>query len=323
MERKWNCTIISPTVEKPIFNRPNFTKQKKYDIHIKFLHLSQLEYYHKSQAMNFPSSRFVPFLGNTESTLKNYYSQCSHDATYRCSHIGRESVVERRRSQQRCTCVFQVARMGVKVPVLSPPPPKDPNHRSSLTPGYCRQRAVRRVEKGGVPSRGGASFATRESIATRRRKMRRNTSWEQRVSSSSSSSSRMLHAARLRQVARTTMGMLDNRSPGLVQLASKTKGRSLVHPPPGGAARTPTRPRLFCPLPPCGRRLVRSSFTAPRSVVALDHDLGAAYNRAGASERACFVREEKSGDLRVYACVYRLYHMDIFEDVPLAMKKRR
>lgn len=283
-------TIISPTVEKPIFNRPNFTKQKKYDIHIKFLHLSQLEYYHKSQAMNFPSSRFVPFLGNTESTLKNYYSQCSHDATYRCSHIGRESVVERRRSQQRCTCVFQVARMGVKVPVLSPPPPKDPNHRSSLTPGYCRQRAVRRVEKGGVPSRGGASFATRESIATRRRKMRRNTSWEQRVSSSSSSSSRMLHAARLRpmlrQVARTTMGMLDNRSPGLVQLASKTKGRSLVH-PPGGAARTPTRPRLFCPLPPCGRRLVRSSFTAPRSVVALDHDLGAAYNRAGASERAC------------------------------------
>lgn len=175
--------------------------------------------------------------------------------------------------------------MGVKVPVLSPPPPKDPNHRSSLTPGYCRQRAVRRVEKG-VPSRGGASFATRESIATRRRKMRRNTSWEQRVSSSSSSSSRMLYAARLRQVARTTMGMLDNRSPGLVQLASKTKGRSLVH-PPGGAARTPTRPRLFCPLPPCGRRLVRSSFTAPRSVVALDHDLGAAYNRAGASERAC------------------------------------
>lgn len=71
MERKWNCTIISPTVEKPIFNRPNFTKQKKYDIHIKFLHLSQLEYYHKSQAMNFPSSRFVPFLGNTESILKN------------------------------------------------------------------------------------------------------------------------------------------------------------------------------------------------------------------------------------------------------------
>lgn len=58
-------------------------------------------------------------------------------------------------------------------------------------------------------------------------------------------------------------------------------------------------------------------------MVALDHDLGAAYNRAGASERACFVREEKSGDLRVYACVYRLYHMDIFEDVPLAMKKRR
>lgn len=42
------------------------------------------------------------------------------------------------------------------------------------------------------------------------------------------------------------------------------------------------------------------------------------------SERASlFVREEKSGDLRVYACVYRLYHMDIFEDVPLAMKKRR
>lgn len=42
------------------------------------------------------------------------------------------------------------------------------------------------------------------------------------------------------------------------------------------------------------------------------------------SERASlFVREEKSGDLRVYACVCRLYHMDIFEDVPLAMKKRR
>lgn len=228
--------------------------------------ISQLEYYHKDYHEQWIFSRFVPFLGNTESTLRNYYSQCSRCDismfTYRSTKRGGT------KTKPAALHVFQVARMGVKVPVLSPPPPKDPNHRSSLTPGYCRQRAVRRVEKE-VPSRGGA-FTTRESIT--RWKMRRNASWEQRASSSSS---RVLHASRqplLRQVPRTTMEMLDNRSPSFVQLASKT-GRSLVH-LPGGAAR-PACPRLFCPLPPCGRRLVRSSVTALRSVVALDHDLGA------------------------------------------------
>lgn len=54
-------TIISPTVEKPIFNRPNFTKQKKYDIHIKFLHLSQLEYLSQvNNEFSFLTFRSIP-----------------------------------------------------------------------------------------------------------------------------------------------------------------------------------------------------------------------------------------------------------------------
>ncbi|OAD61526.1 Ubiquitin-conjugating enzyme E2 J1 [Eufriesea mexicana] len=167
--------------------------------------------------------------------------------------------------------------MGVKVPVLSPPPPKEPNHRSSLTPGCYRQRAVRRAEK--VPPRGrtGATgTATRQGSQGELRRMRMD------VSQRASPSSRMLLASRqllLRQVSR--MEVFDDGSPGSVRLAAEAGCVRLA----SGAARPPC-PRLFRPLPPCGRRLVRPSPAALRPVVALDHDLEGA---SVALERATWV----------------------------------
>lgn len=143
--------------------------------------------------------------------------------------------------------------MGVKVPVLSPPPPKDPNYRSSLYPGCYHQRAVRRAKK--VSSRGRSS---RGAWPTEQSWMQ-STSWEQQ----SSSSSILLHASRqplLRQVYRTTMEVLDDGSS--FRLAAETTNVRLA-----GV------PCLFCPVPSRGRRLVRYSSAVVWPVLALHHDL--------------------------------------------------
>lgn len=154
--------------------------------------------------------------------------------------------------------------MGVKVPMLSPPPPKERNHRSSLTPGCYRQRAVRRAEK--VPPRGGTGAtgrtASRRAARTARREERSQSLRRDVSERASSPSSRMLLASRgpvllLRQVSR--LEVVDVGTPGSVRLAAR-------------AARPP-RPRLFRPLPPCGPRLVRPSSAALRPVVAMDHHL--------------------------------------------------
>lgn len=145
--------------------------------------------------------------------------------------------------------VFQVARMGVKVPVLSSPPSKNPNHRSSLTPGCYRQRAVRRVKK--VSSQRGTRIAPRPITRCERQRWssRRgsNPSGEQRASSSSSS--RMLLASwqpLLRQMFRTTFEILDDESFGSVLLFAAETCRNIRL--ARGVARPPCT-RLFCPLP--------------------------------------------------------------------------
>lgn len=145
--------------------------------------------------------------------------------------------------------VFQVARMGVKVPVLSSPPSKNPNHRSSLTPGCYRQRAVRRVKK--VSSQRGTRVAPQPTTRCecQRWSSRRgsNSSGKQRASSSSS---RMLLAPwqpLLRQMSRTTFEILDDESFGSVLLFAAETCRNIRL--ARGVARPPCT-RLFCPLPP-------------------------------------------------------------------------
>ena len=186
---------------------------------------------------------------------------------------GRQSTMERRRRPS--LHVFQVARMGVKVPVLSSPPPKDPIHRSSLTPGCYRQRAVRRVEElSPSPSSSlqrGAGI-TAWPVARSERPWTRprgrgwwSASWEQRASSSSASRRPLL-----RLVPRTKMEVLNDGSPGPVRLlAAKTNWDIRLA---GGAARPPC-PCLFRPLPARGRRLVRPTSAALRPVVTLDRHL--------------------------------------------------
>ncbi|KAK1126510.1 hypothetical protein K0M31_005145 [Melipona bicolor] len=184
--------------------------------------------------------------------------------------------------------VFQVARMGVKVPVLSSPPPKDPIHRSSLTPGCYRQRAVRRVEEvssslssssssSSSLQRGGAGGVTAWPVARTEPRgrggggWRRSASWEQRASSSS-------RVSLLRLVPRTKMEMLNDGSAGPVRLlAAKTSWDIRLA---GGATRPPC-PCLFRPLPARGRRLAPPASAALRPVATLDRHL----NQIGESEQ--------------------------------------
>lgn len=147
--------------------------------------------------------------------------------------------------------IFQVARMDVKVPVLSSPPSKNPNHRSSLIPGCYRQRAVRRVKK--VSSQRGTRViapqpTTRCECQRWSSRRESNPSGEQRASSSSSS--RMSLASwqpLLQQMFHTTFEILDDESFGSVLLFAAKTWRN-IHLARGVAR--PSCTRLFCPLPP-------------------------------------------------------------------------
>lgn len=98
--------------------------------------------------------------------------------------------------------IFQVARMGVKIPVLSPPPPKDPKHCSPLPPGCYRKRAVRRAKKESPGPRGGSSW-TRTGITV--------TPW--RIGPGGTSSMLLLEELVVsKRARRTTMEVLEDRS---------------------------------------------------------------------------------------------------------------
>lgn len=67
--------------------------------------ISQLEYHHK-RLSRVTNNEFFHVSFHSYGTLNPLLKIITlnvHDATYRCSHIDRQSVVERRRSQQRCT----------------------------------------------------------------------------------------------------------------------------------------------------------------------------------------------------------------------------
>lgn len=69
MERKWKQSFLQQWKNLSLIVQ--ILPSKRNMISASNFFISQLEYYRKSRTMNFPSSRFVPFLGNTESILKN------------------------------------------------------------------------------------------------------------------------------------------------------------------------------------------------------------------------------------------------------------
>lgn len=149
--------------------------------------------------------------------------------------------------------------MGVKIPVLSPPPPKDPKHCSPLPPGCYRKRAVRRAKKESPGPRGGSSRTEAGRTGSRGT-----------IEPGRGSSSLLLFACRGQLVLQrillpcTTMEVLEGR-PGSVraalQLASESRNIRLAR----GGSRA-TRPRLLRPLPARVRRLAGPSSAALRSV---------------------------------------------------------